>query len=110
AINNDDTGDDVVDTITKHVAMLNTYYEFYGRKMNVEFYRSSGTSTDAAAARADAVKIDEEMDPFIVLGGPALTTAFGEELNARGIMCYGCGGGTREQILNERNADEGLYW
>lgn len=112
AINNDDTGDDVVDTITKHVEMLNTYYEFYGRKLNVEFYRSTGTSTDAATARADAVKIDEEMDPFIVLGGPALTTAFGEELNARGIMCYGCGGGTREEVATVRNADpeRPLYW
>jgi hypothetical protein len=50
------------------------------------------------------------MDPFIVLGAPALTTAFGEELNARGIMCYGCGGGTREQIETERNADAPLYY
>ena len=109
AINNDDTGDDVADTIAKHTEMLNTYYEMYGRRMNVEFYRSTGTSTDAAAARADAVKIDEEMDPFIVIGGPALTTAFGEELNARGIMCYGCGGGTREQVA-EINAEQVLYW
>lgn len=110
AINNDDTGDDVVDTLTKQVEMLNTYYEFYGRKINVQFYRSSGTSPDAAAARADAVKIDEEMDPFIVLGGPALTSAFGEELNARGIMCYGCRAGvTREQIA-EQNAEQALFW
>ena len=110
AINNDDTGDDVVDTVTKHVDMLNTYYEMYGRRINVEFYRSSGTSTDAATARADAVKIDEDMDPFIVLGGPALTPAFGEELNARGIMCYGCRAGmTREQQL-ETNAETGLVY
>jgi hypothetical protein len=105
AINNDDTAADVQDTIAKHVEMLNTYYEFYGRKLNVIFYQSSSTSTDAAAARADAVKIAEELDPFIVLGGPALTTAFGEEINARGILCYGCGGGTREQVAEIRNAD-----
>jgi hypothetical protein len=105
AINNDDTNADVKDTITKHVEMLNTYYEMYGRKLVVEFYESQGTSADAATARADAVKIAEEMDPFIVLGAPALTTAFGEEINARGILCYGCGGGTREDIQNIRNAD-----
>jgi hypothetical protein len=105
AINNDDTRADVEDTITKHVEMLNTYYEFYGRKLVVEYYESAGTSTDAATARADAVKIAEEMDPFIVLGAPALTTAFGEEINARGILCYGCGGGTREDVATIRNAD-----
>jgi hypothetical protein len=110
AINNDDTRSDVEDTITKHVQMLNTYYEFYGRKLNVTYYESSGTSTDAATARADAVKIDETMDPFIVLGGPALTPAFGEELNARGIACYGCRAGvTREQML-ETNKDQALYY
>ena len=110
AINNDDTGDDVVDTITKHVDMLNTYYEMYGRRMNVEFYRSSGTSTDAATARADAVKIDEDMDPFVVLGGPALTPAFGEELNARGIMCYGCRAGMTREQQQETNAETGLVY
>ena len=110
AINNDDTRADNEDTITKHVQMLNTYYEFYGRKLNVTYYESAGTSTDAATARADAVKIDEEMDPFIVLGGPALTPAFGEELNARGIMCYGCRAGVTRDQAAETNADQVLYW
>lgn len=102
AISNDDTSEDVKDTITKQFEMIETYYEFYGRSIDLQFYESSGIASDAAVARADAVKIAEEIDPFIVLGAPALTTAFGEELNARGIMCYGCGGGTREQILNDR--------
>ena len=102
AISNDDTNEDVKDTITKHFQMLETYYETYGRSIDLQFYESSGIASDAAVARADAVKIAEEMDPFIVLGAPALTTAFGEELNARGIMCYGCGGGTREKILANR--------
>ena len=110
AIQNDDTNADVKDTITKHFQMIETYYELYGRSIDLQFYESTGIASDAAVARADAVKIAEEMDPFIVLGAPALTTAFGEELNARGIMCYGCGGGTRERILNERNADGPLYY
>lgn len=110
AINNEDTNEDVKDTITKHFQMIETYYELYGRSIDLQFYESDGIALDAAVARADAVKIAEEIDPFIVLGGPALTTAFGEELNARGIMCYGCGGGTREEILEVRNADAPLYY
>ncbi len=110
AIQNDDTSEDVKDTITKHFQMLETYYEFYGRSIDLQFYESEGIASDAAVARADAVKIAEEMDPFIVLGAPALTTAFGEELNARGIMCYSCGGGTREQILDIRNAEAPLFY
>lgn len=110
AINNDDTNADVKDTISKHVDMLNTYYELYGRSIDVEFYEAQGSSTDAAAASADAVRVAEELDPFIVLGGPALTPAFGEELNARGIMCYGCrAGATREQTA-EANSEVGLTY
>ena len=110
AISNDDTNADIKDTITKHFEMLNTYYELYGRTLNVEFYESAGTSTDAAVARADAVKIDEDMDPFVVLGGPALTPAFGEELNARGIMCYGCRAGMTREQQQEQNAETGLVY
>jgi hypothetical protein len=110
AINNDDTGDDVVDTITNHVEMLNTYYELYGRQIDVEFYRSESASGDAAAARADAVRVAEELQPFAVLGGPALTPAFGEELNARGIACYGCRAGVTRDQTQETNANGGLYY
>ena len=110
AIAVDDTNAQAQDTIQKWVDMLSTYYEFYGRTIDLEFYVSEGIAVDAAVARADAVKIAEEMDPFMVIGAPALTTAFGEELNARGIMCYACGGGTREEIQNERNADAPLYY
>lgn len=102
AISNDDTNEDVRETVYDWFDMLQTYYETYGRTINVQYYQSEGIASDAAVARADAVKIAEEMDPFIVLGAPSLTDAFGEELNARGIMCYSCGGGTREQILNNR--------
>jgi hypothetical protein len=110
AINNDDTNADIKDTITKHVEMLNTYYELYGRKIDVVFYESQGTSTDAATASADAVRVAEEHDPFMVLGGPALTPAFGQELNARGIMCYGCSAGLTRDQTQEINAEVGLNY
>ena len=43
------------------------------------------------AARADAVRIAEEIQPFAVLSGPVLTTAFSDELAARQVMCIVCG-------------------
>jgi hypothetical protein len=93
----DDTNADQMDTQTKQVAMLQTYYETYGRKVEIEYYQSQGLATDATTARADAVKIAEDIKPFIVFGGPILTTAFGEELAARGISCISCAGGNQAQ-------------
>lgn len=96
AIQVEDTNADAQDTRNKWVTMLQTYEESYGRTIDLQHYVSEGGATDAVIARADAVKI-AAMKPFQVWGGPALTTAFGEELNANGIQCYGCGGGTQEE-------------
>jgi hypothetical protein len=93
----DDTNADQMDTQTKQVALLQTYYETYGRKVDIEYYQSQGLATDATTARADAVKIAEDMKPFLVLGGPILTKAFGEELAARGISCISCAAGNQEE-------------
>ena len=83
----DDTNAEQMDTQTKQVALLQTYCETYGRTVEVEYYVSQGGATDATTARADAVKIAEDIKPFMVWGGPILTDAFGEELAARGISC-----------------------
>ena len=100
AINVDDTNADTKDAMTKWVDMLETYHETYGRQIDLHFYESQGIASDPTVARADAVKIAEEMKPFQVWGGPALTTAFGEELVARGIQCLSCGlTPTHEQAL-----------
>ena len=102
AINVDDTNAQVEDTMRKWVDMLSTYYETYGRKVELEFYVSNGIAVDAVTARADAVKIAEDMKPFQVWGGPALTDAFAEELTARGIQCFGCGVGETQETKQER--------
>jgi hypothetical protein len=107
AINVDDTRKQVEDTITKWAAMLETYNETYGRHVDIQFYESAGVSTDAVTARADAVKIAETMHPFQVWGAPALTTAFGDELTARGIQCYGCG--NKEGTFESEDALGGIY-
>lgn len=96
----DDTNADAQDSIQKWVAMLQRYHETYGRTVEVEFYVSQGLSTDATTARADAVKIAEDIRPFQVWGGPVLTEAFGEELAARGVQCIGCAGGTQGEMAD----------
>ena len=95
AIMNNDTNADVEDTLNKLIEYYETYYETYGRSVELEVVTGSGLVIDAVSARADAVRIAEEIDPFMVWGGPAFTTAFGDELMARGIACIACGlGGT----------------
>jgi hypothetical protein len=96
----DDTHEDQKDTQTKQVELLQTYFESYGRKVEVEYYVSNGGAADATTARADAVTIAEDIKPFMVWGGPILTTAFGEELAARGISCISCAGGNQEEQLS----------
>lgn len=100
AIQVDDTNADTKDSLSHWVDMLETYYETYGREVEIEYYESNGIASDAVTARADAVQIAEDMAPFQVWGGPALTSAFGEELAARGIQCLSCGlTPTHEQLI-----------
>ncbi|HEY2814133.1 MAG TPA: hypothetical protein VGJ03_11765 [Acidimicrobiales bacterium] len=92
AIQDNDTGDQVQETYQGYNDLYQAFYQTYGRKVNLKFLRASGTSDDAVAARADAVKASEEMGAFAVWGGPALTSAWTQELNARGVQCLGCFG------------------
>ena len=66
-------------------------------------FTGSGGATDAVAARADAVKIHEEFGAFAVIGGPALTSAYAEELSARGVICVNCSGGNTQEWYSERS-------
>jgi hypothetical protein len=92
AIHNEDTGDQAQETYEGYNALYQAFYQTYGRKVNLKFLRGSGQSTDAVAARADAVKAKEELGAFAVWGGPVLTRAWTDELNARGVVCLGCFG------------------
>ena len=66
------------------------YYETYGRSVELIPYESSGIANDEVAARADAVRIAEDIQPFMVWSGPAFTNAFADELAARGVLCLAC--------------------
>ncbi|MGA9276205.1 hypothetical protein [Ilumatobacter sp.] len=97
AISNDDTNADDEATLRGMIEYYETYFETYGRSVELIVVEGSGIVNDEAAARADAVRIDEEFDPFMVWGGPSLTNAFAEELAARDIPCFSCGPGQNSE-------------
>jgi hypothetical protein len=90
AVRVDDTNAQEAEVIADMVGYFEQFYEFYGRTIDIEFFEGSGIATDEVAARADAVRIAEDLKPFVVIGGPALTSAFGDELTARKVLCVSC--------------------
>lgn len=103
AIVNDDTNADDIDTMENLIVMFETYYETYGRKVNLIPFEGSGASNDINAAIADAVTIAEDYDPFMVWGGPALTNAFAQELHSRDIACFSCVVGQTHEYFEEND-------
>ena len=73
-----------------YVRFLQTYYETYGRTIDLVPFVATGPATDDVAARADATTIAETIKPFAVLDGPILTAAFGQEIVANKIFCIDC--------------------
>ncbi len=106
-IANDDTNADAEASLRGLLQYYETYYETYGRKVNLIFYEGTGNVADPISARADAVKIAEEYEPFMVWNGPNLTNAFEDELVSRGIACLACG--PSQQIDYYKEADP-LSW
>jgi hypothetical protein len=96
AVKVDETNAQENATIEGFIKYFETYYELYGRKIKYVSYESTGLANDEVTARADAQRIVEEYKPFAVVGGPALTNAFADELAARETVCISCGGGTAE--------------
>jgi hypothetical protein len=89
-------------TYRGYIKIFEHFYNTYGRNVNLEVLHASGLSTDEVAARADAVKAATELNAFAVWGGPALTTAWADELAARHVICIGCSGGTTPDWFAQR--------
>ncbi len=98
-----DTNAQSEQTARDMLGMFEQFYEFYGRTIELEPYVSTGLANDEVTARADAVRIAEDFEPFVVLGGPALTSAFADELAARDVMCIGCTPGQPPEWYAERD-------
>jgi hypothetical protein len=98
-----DTNAQSEQTARDMLGMFEQFYEFYDRTIELEVYVSTGLANDEVTARADAVRIAEDFEPFVVLGGPALTSAFADELAAREVMCVGCTPGQPPEWYAERD-------
>jgi hypothetical protein len=85
-----DEPEKVIQTGKDFVVMLQDLMETYGRTVVVEEFQGTGAGDDAVAAQADATDI-VEMEPFAVLGGPAQTRVYAEEMARAQIICIGCG-------------------
>lgn len=84
-----DTAEQGAETRDRFIAMLEDRYEMWGRKLKV--VPMKGTGSSETAARADAVKVAEEIGAFASLGGPGQQGAYAQELASRGVLCIGCG-------------------
>lgn len=89
-IGNDDTIDEAYETYAGFTEIFNTYYELYGRKVELSRYIATGPISDPTAATADAETIARDLAPFAVIGGPNLTNAFADTLAANEVMCISC--------------------
>jgi hypothetical protein len=85
-----DTNAETTATVEGYAKFLQTYYETYGRKIDLIPFVATGPATDDISARADATTIVETIKPFAVIGGPILTSAFGQEIVANKIFCVDC--------------------
>jgi hypothetical protein len=90
----EDTGSDESlakerETTQDYVDYFSSHYELYGRKVELVTIKASGAPDDAVAAKADAIKVATELHAFASFGGPGQTTAYADELSARGVLCVG---------------------
>jgi hypothetical protein len=88
-----DTQADIERTITALAQYFNTHYQFYGRKLNIEFYNGQGALTNEllgngqAQAEADAVTVGQQMKAFGDLS--AESEPYADALARQGVMGFG---------------------
>ena len=103
AIKVDDTNGDQFATMKELIRYYQTYFELYGRNVNLITFEGTGNALDDVAARADAAQIALQYKPFAVFGGPALTSAFADELAAHQVVCIGCTPGQPATFYDDRD-------
>ena len=77
------------ETTQEYVDYFSKHYELYGRTVKLVPVKASGAPDDDVAAKADAIKVATEVHAFASFGGPGQTTAYADELAARGVLCVG---------------------
>ena len=76
-------------TDQQYVDFFQSHYQTYGRKVKLVPIKASGAADDDVAAKADAIKVATEIKAFASWGGPSQTSAYADELAARGVLCLG---------------------
>ena len=76
-------------TTQAYVTFFESHYETYGRKIKLVPIQASGAPDDDVAAKADAIKVATQIHAFASFGGPDETSAYADELAARGVLCLG---------------------
>jgi hypothetical protein len=71
-----------------YLRLLEDTYQTYGRTLDIEVVTATGGAADATAALADARTIIDKK-PFAVIGGPAQTPVYWQELTDAKILCVG---------------------
>lgn len=92
----DDTNAQKTTVLTEFMPYFEQFYELYGRSVELVTYQSTAAPNDEAKARSDAQRIAEQIRPFAVIGGPAFTFGFADELAARKVVCIDCGLGSAQ--------------
>lgn len=101
-IGNTDTPTQSFETYQGYSELLSTYFETYGREIELVRYDATGPISDDVAATTDAETIARDLQPFAVIGGPQLTEAFAETLAANQVMCVSCTPGQTIEWYEQR--------
>ncbi len=86
----------------EYIDYFTHHYETYGRKIEPVFVDASGTNQDNAAAKADAIRVAEEIGAFASIFGPGGALAYAKELAARKVICIQCQRGLPRTFLTDR--------
>ena len=79
------------ETFNDFLELFDKRFQMWGRKVVVVPFHASGIDSDVAAARADALKVANDIKPFASIGGPQLTPAYADELSRNKTLCINCG-------------------
>ena len=100
----DESLDAELRTNQQYVDFFQSNYETYGRHVRLVPVRGSGPPDDDVSAKADAIRVATEIRAFASFGGPSQTTAYADELAARGVLCVGdCTTAAPESFLRSRS-------
>ena len=85
----DESLDTELVTNQQYTDFFGAHYETYGRTIRLVPVKASGPPDDDVSAKADAIRVATEVGAFASWGGPGQTSAYADELAARGILCVG---------------------